>query len=121
MEISGRKYLYDVVYGALRQEILEGKIECGMLLPSEREISLRFNVERATVRKALQLLVDDKLVEKKPGVGTKVTFKKRVETLSTSTEHKRVIGFFMSDDSQSGLSITQPFYAELFYLSLIHI
>ena len=115
MEISGRKYLYDVVYGALRQEILEGKIECGMLLPSEREISLRFNVERATVRKALQLLVDDKLVEKKPGVGTKVTFKKRVETLSTSTEHKRVIGFFMSDDSQSGLSITQPFYAELFY------
>ena len=68
--------MYDVVYGALRQEILEGKIECGMLLPSEREISLRFNVERATVRKALQLLVDDKLVEKNLGWEPRLPLKK---------------------------------------------
>lgn len=115
MEISGRKYLYDIVYDTLKTEILEGKLDYGVLLPSEREISIRFSVERTTVRKALQLLVDDGLVEKKAGVGTKVIFRKMGRKKDSVSEHKKVIGFFMSDDAQNGFSITQPFYAQLFY------
>ena len=115
MEINGRKYLYDIVYDTLKTEILEGKLDYGVLLPSEREISIRFSVERTTVRKALQLLVDDGLVEKKAGIGTKVIFRKVGRKKESSSEHKKVIGFFMSDDAQNGFSITQPFYAQLFY------
>ena len=115
MEINGRKYLYDIVYDTLKTEILEGKLDYGVLLPSEREIAIRFSVERTTVRKALQLLVDDGLVEKKAGIGTKVIFRKVGRKKESSSEHKKVIGFFMSDDAQNGFSITQPFYAQLFY------
>lgn len=115
METGGRKYLYDIVYDTLKTEILEGKLDYGVLLPSEREIALRFSVERTTVRKALQLLVEDNLVEKKAGIGTKVIFRRVGRKRENTAEHKKVIGFFISDDAQNGLSITQPFYAQLFY------
>lgn len=115
MKSNGKKFLYHVVYETLKEEILEGKLDYGVLLPSEREISLRFSVERTTVRKALQMLVDDALVEKKPGIGTKVVFRKMGRKKETVGEHKKTIGFFMQGDERSGLGITQPFYSQLFH------
>lgn len=110
--MAGRKYRYDIVFSALREEILNGSFEFGVLLPSEREISLRFSVERTTVRKALEMLVEEALVEKKAGLGTKVIYKKTEEAAQNKG---RVIGFFITDDKTHSRQITQPYYADLFY------
>ena len=92
MKANGKKFLYEEVYETLKGEILEGVLDYGVRLPSEREISLRFSVERTTVRKALQMLVDDALVEKQPGIGTRVVFRKMGRKKEKTQEHKKTIG-----------------------------
>ena len=108
------KFLYEVVYNTLREEILGNKHKCNDLLPSEREIIERFKVDRTTVRKALSLLVADELVEKKAGVGTKVVYDANQPKFRGSSQNN-VAGFFMPKTINPAERITQPFYSELYF------
>lgn len=83
------------------------------LLPSERELALRFGAERGTVRKALEMLVDSGLVEKRAGVGTRVIGSG--EKPFDGPAKGRVLGFIMADDASASRRLTQPYYADLFY------
>ncbi|MDP6437804.1 MAG: GntR family transcriptional regulator [Gammaproteobacteria bacterium] len=65
--------LYHQVYLTLREQILDGKIAGGSVLPSEHKLATRFGVSRVTLRRTLQLLENDRLVERRQGVGTRVT------------------------------------------------
>lgn len=117
-----KKLLYEVVYDAIKEQITSGAYQDGELLPSERVIGEKHNVDRSTVRKALQRLVDDRLVVKHAGVGTKVCRdsecrdpreigakpRSRNETLGT-------IGFFLPPSVHRRDRISQPFYSSLFY------
>ncbi|MDR1769225.1 MAG: GntR family transcriptional regulator [Hungatella sp.] len=105
-------YLYIQVYRDLREQILNGTFTQGALLPSEREIRELYHVERTTVRKALQKLVDEGLAEKKPGIGTQVKGKEPVsgEELSSSQKNGKV-AFFLNSNER----MIQPFYSALFY------
>lgn len=110
------KYLYNIIYTTIKQEILDGTYEYKSLLPSEREICLRFKVERTTVRKAMELLVNDNFVEKIAGVGTKVIYQNDNASITPFSQGKsKVIGVFMVDDVNNNKKIMQPYYAELFY------
>ena len=115
MQSNGRKYLYDVVYNTLKSEILNNTYSFGIILPSEREISLRFEVDRTTVRKALEFLVSDGLVEKRAGVGTKVTYNPNRQTQLLPNGDDQLVGFFIVEDSAANKKISQPFYSDLFY------
>lgn len=115
MEANGRQYLYDIVYTALKKSILDGEFKAGDLMLSEKDLAQNFKVERTTVRKALKLLVEEGYVEKKPGIGTRVIFKRIEDTVQT-TDRKSVIGFFMANEAKDGHLITQPYFPELFYL-----
>ena len=68
-------FLYKKVYQDLKDRIQNGEYLRDALLPSEREIGETYQVDRTTVRKALQLLVDDGLVEKRAGKGTVVVWR----------------------------------------------
>ena len=114
MQTQGRRYLYKVVYDALKNEILDESYTNGMLLPSEREISIRFDVDRTTVRKALEMLVAENLVEKRAGVGTCVTYKHSYQA-QTPLSNNKIIGFFIVEDATVDKKIAQPFYSDLFY------
>ena len=61
---SRNQFVYRQIYSILRQELEEGDYDGMELLPSERCLCERFEVERNTVRKALELLVEEGLVEK---------------------------------------------------------
>lgn len=61
---------YVRVYNALRSRILEGDYAIGQLLPPEPELERLFLVSRTTVRKAVELLSREGLVEAKQGRGT---------------------------------------------------
>lgn len=104
--------IYRKIYTVLRKEVLDGIYQPGEYLPSERELCERFQVERITVRKALELLVEDNLVVKHPGIGTCV--RERPGYLASEESCRNIM--FVLPISKSGIDrITDVFNAELFY------
>jgi DNA-binding FadR family transcriptional regulator len=64
----------------LRQAIIEGTYKFGQKLPAERQLAEAFNASRTTVRLALDRLEMDKLVARRIGSGTFVSFRHPGET-----------------------------------------
>ncbi|WP_269502356.1 GntR family transcriptional regulator [Burkholderia sp. IMCC1007] len=62
--------LYEQIATTLRDEIEQGVYEPTGKLPSEAQLSERFQVSRVTVRLALDRLTDARIVERKQGKGT---------------------------------------------------
>ncbi len=67
-----KENLADDIAAQIRVEILKGTWGTGDLLPSERELSLQFAVNRTTVREALSELEHLGLVERRHGDGCRV-------------------------------------------------
>jgi len=61
---------YIQIHRYLRNMIDRGEIKRGDKLPIETELSNMFGVTRMTVRKAMDLLVADKMILRQPGKGT---------------------------------------------------
>ncbi len=107
--------LYMQVYESLMEMICQKKWRAGELLPSERELSLMFNVDRLTVRRALAMIAQEGLVEKIAGLGTRV--------MSASIRPKENHNFrnlifllpAVSHKEISAVRITDPFKADLFF------
>ncbi|MDN7179388.1 GntR family transcriptional regulator [Caballeronia sp. SEWSISQ10-4 2] len=68
--------LYEQIAETLREEIELGSYEPSGKLPSEAELSERFDVSRVTVRLAIGKLAAEKLVDRKQGKGTFATAKR---------------------------------------------
>lgn len=58
------------IYLLLKDRIVSGGLKRGDKLPSEFALAEEFGVSRITVRQALDLLVGENLVQKRPGSGT---------------------------------------------------
>lgn len=67
----------------LAHAIRSGIYENGQQLPTERQLAETFTASRTTVRKALTMLEQQKLVQRKAGSGTYVIFQ-------TATSHTRI-------------------------------
>lgn len=65
--------IYIQIYEQLKSEIAAGSYEEGDLLPSENELSEKYNSTRMTVRRALQELVQDGYIYRKQGKGSIVS------------------------------------------------
>ena len=65
--------LYQQVGEYIKQLIVERRWQPGEMLPSEFKLADEFNVSQGTVRKALTLLTDTKIVTRRQGVGTFVS------------------------------------------------
>ncbi|MFT6436929.1 MAG: GntR family transcriptional regulator [Candidatus Azotimanducaceae bacterium] len=61
--------IYRQLHDRIVELILEGVFSDGEALPSVRQISSDHRINPITVSKALQILVDDELVEKRRGLG----------------------------------------------------
>ena len=62
--------LADAIAEQLEQMILEGSLESGQRLPSERDLALQLEVSRPTVRDAILRLESKGLLERRQGRGT---------------------------------------------------
>lgn len=58
------------IYLLLRERILNGVLEPGSRLPGELSIAAEYGVSRVTVRRALDTLAVDGLIDRRPGSGT---------------------------------------------------
>jgi GntR family transcriptional regulator len=56
----------------LRQRIADGRLRPGEALPSETELGSTLGVNRATVRDGLEILAQEGLIVKRPGMATRV-------------------------------------------------
>ncbi len=61
---------YQVIYTELKSKIADGTYSPNTQLPIERELCKAYGSERITIRKALDLLVQDGLIYKRAGVGS---------------------------------------------------
>lgn len=64
--------LYAQIARRLRAQIQAGAYPAGSKIPSEHELAARFRVGRPTVRQATQLLVEERVLERRRGSGTYV-------------------------------------------------
>jgi GntR family transcriptional repressor for pyruvate dehydrogenase complex len=67
-----RKTIHQEIIAQIREELAEGRWKPGDRLPSERDLSERFRVSRASVREAIRALESMGLVKIKTGEGTYV-------------------------------------------------
>ena len=72
----------DTVFEIIRRDIFNGSYEVGSRLPSERELSEKFDASRNTIRDALSRLDHMKLVKRIPQSGTYVTDYRKEAALS---------------------------------------
>jgi len=68
----GRRALPDVVADRIRAGIIDGEFRAGDRLPPERELAERLQVNRSSVREALKMLQQLRLVEIQQGSGIRV-------------------------------------------------
>lgn len=73
---NGSIPLYEQLRTVIRQEIVSGAYAAGERMPSETELENRFGVSRITVRRAIEDLEKDGLLERKQGRGTFVIYNK---------------------------------------------
>lgn len=81
--MSKNNTLYYKIYEHLKKEIISGERKPDSALPSERELGEIFNVNRNTVRQALQLLESDNLIYKISKLGSFVSRNILKQELST--------------------------------------
>lgn len=77
--------LYYQIEEYLKQKIEEKEFEVGKMIPSERELSERFEVSRMTVRQAVTNLVNAGVLYREKGKGTYVAEKKIEQPLKGLT------------------------------------
>lgn len=82
MNADSNKPLYLQVEAAIRNAILTKKYNPGEKLPTEVELSDLYQVSKITIRKAMEKLSNDGLVQRVQGKGTFVSYRKDKVTLN---------------------------------------
>ncbi|MFV0466914.1 MAG: GntR family transcriptional regulator [Lachnospiraceae bacterium] len=80
--MKNQSHKYDLVLEELRTQIFNGTILPGEKLPSENELTNRYQVSRQTIRKALDLLQNEELIYKEHGRGTFCSNRKKIHNKS---------------------------------------
>ena len=111
--MSNQLPVYIQIHDQIKSEIEQGIWKIGDRLPSERELAVKFNVSRMTLRQAIQNLADEGILERKIGSGTYVARKKVQEKMTGATSFteimesqnrvpsSRTISYFLTSPSSS--------------------
>ena len=106
-----REKKFELIYRTLKEDIRSGIYASGELLPPENQLAADLHVDRSTVRRALQLLVEERYVQKCPGKGS-VVLDPSVPKESKPDQPNKNIGFLLP----RGNAITEQYYSTLYYV-----
>ena len=76
---------YHQIYLVLREQLREGRFDLG--LPGELSLMQQFGVARVTMRRALDLLVQEGLIERVPGRGTRPVPRNKLQGQKPAANH----------------------------------
>jgi DNA-binding LacI/PurR family transcriptional regulator len=79
--------------GAIQAQIMDGTLQPGEALPSERTLQDKLGISRATVRQAIKSLINDDLLKSVVGAGTFVLKPQQ------SSPHNTLIGIIVPDSN----------------------
>ena len=96
-------FLYQDVYNGIIKKIADEEYKLNSLLPSEKRLCEIYHVSLITVRRALEQLVNDNIVEKVKGKGTVV----KVSIRKTENNFDGNIGMLVINDANR--SATSPY------------
>lgn len=99
LDFSGKEQLYYQLYNILFQNIISGTYPIGSCIPAESELMSVYHVSRATARKSMELLSNNGLVNKHPGIGTIVV------SNVPSTSPNRVVSYTKKKDEDHVIAI----------------
>ncbi|RXI99812.1 PLP-dependent aminotransferase family protein [Anaerobacillus alkaliphilus] len=74
INVNKYRFKYLALYHGLREAILEGKLKQGYKLPSTRELSANYEINRNTVKQVYEMLLADGYIHTKTGSGTYVSY-----------------------------------------------
>lgn len=100
----GKKVLYLEVANTLKKDILKEVYPVGSLIPTENELEVVFSVSKITIRKAVEILVQEGYLEKKSGIGTTVISNRPFNKLSKAVSFSTIL-------ENDGLNIRKEFVA----------
>ena len=96
--------LYKGVQRALMEQLASGDLKPGQLIPSERQLALEFNVSIGTLRKAIDELVENRILIRQQGKGTFVS----------SHDRERLLFYFFHIVPQKGAK-SYPLVESVFF------
>ncbi|KFN88525.1 GntR family transcriptional regulator [Streptococcus equinus JB1] len=83
---------YEHIYHILEKDITSGVYSAGDYLPTENELCTQYHVSRDTVRKALSLLAEARLIKKIHGSGSQVIKHEQIDfPVSQLTSYKELV------------------------------
>ncbi|WP_211749796.1 GntR family transcriptional regulator [Paenibacillus sp. Marseille-Q4541] len=107
--------LYQQIINSIQADIMSGRLQPGDKVPSEKELTERYEVSRITAKKALDLLAEDEIISRIRGKGSYVNFPaesvpssfvEERENLTEQSKKKLLIGaIFPSYNSGYGLQL----------------
>lgn len=68
--------LYQQLVNEIKDQISNGNLKTGDRIMTEQELSKEYDISRITVRKAIEMLVEEEILIKKQGIGTFVAERK---------------------------------------------
>lgn len=83
--------LYRDIAEQIKHDIFSHKYPVGSMLPTENELEQLFGVSKITVRKAIEILAQEELVEKKSGKGTTVLSDRPYNKLSKTASFSQIL------------------------------
>lgn len=86
-----KKLLYESVLVEVKKRILDGTYPLEALIPTELELESEFDVSKVTVRRAIEILVQEGYLEKKSGKGTLVISNRVFNKLSKAVSFTSIL------------------------------
>ena len=71
-ELRPGEPIFDQVVFAAKKAIISGELQAGQAFPSVRSLAADLKIHPNTAHKAIQYLIQEKLLEVRPGIGTVV-------------------------------------------------
>jgi len=99
--------LYQQLVNEIRNQILTGTLKANDRLLTEIELSKEYDISRITVRKAIEMLVEEEILVKKQGIGTFVAEKKLTRSVNG------FMGFTQSCETEGRKTGTKLLRADL--------
>ncbi|MDD9268430.1 GntR family transcriptional regulator [Paenibacillus sp. GCM10023248] len=108
--------LYEKIYRHLLDEIKKGKLQPGDRVPSESELSTQFSVSRITSKKALEMLANEKWIERVRGKGSYVSMNFPMDRKEEGSSNRREVE---TSSEPKIISLILPDFDQSFGLKMV--